>query len=218
MQQHRHVCTLVWLFLLSSTAVLAGDASSTRPLRLAIVNQVHFHLEVVAGAMHILKDYTTEPVDVYLPAKVVKTNWYGFFSWMGNNKSIRFKECKEYDGVTTYDLVWFISPEYHLPYIETTSKQMKPKVALYMVHNGHIKDADFKRIQALSPQLPLLSLAPHVAHYISNRTSQPTDWILPIYPFMPAKKCGLDDMQVCVTAVRCIICGASNAMWHVAVV
>jgi len=32
--------------------------------------QVHFHLEVVAGAVHVLQQLTTEPVTVYLPEKV----------------------------------------------------------------------------------------------------------------------------------------------------
>jgi hypothetical protein len=31
---------------------------------------VHFHLEIVAGAVHVLQQLTTEPVTVYLPAKV----------------------------------------------------------------------------------------------------------------------------------------------------
>jgi hypothetical protein len=32
-------------------------------------------LEVVAGAVHVLQQLTTEPVTVYMPAKVVKSNW-----------------------------------------------------------------------------------------------------------------------------------------------
>jgi hypothetical protein len=34
------------------------------------LRQVHFHLEVVVGAVHVLQQLTAQPVDVYLPAKV----------------------------------------------------------------------------------------------------------------------------------------------------
>ncbi len=64
-----------------------------------------------------------------------------------------------------------------------------------MVHNGHIPDDVFAALAALSPRLPLLTLAPHVATYISNRTqSVPPQWVLPIYPFVPAKPCDLKDL------------------------
>ena len=47
-----------------------GEDKGERGPRFAIYNQVHFHLEVVAGAVHVLQQLTTEPVTVYLPAKV----------------------------------------------------------------------------------------------------------------------------------------------------
>eukprot|EP00879_Flechtneria_rotunda_P019704 GHRR01020705.1.p1 GENE.GHRR01020705.1~~GHRR01020705.1.p1 ORF type:complete len:222 (+),score=62.43 GHRR01020705.1:167-832(+) len=202
-------CTRQWqlraaALLLALLCVLQqhGCSASDAPLQLAVVNQVHFHLEVVAGAMHLLKHLTSAPVTIYLPAKVLKTNWYGFTSWLGGREGFIWKECKEYDGATTYDLVWFISPEYHIPWVAATAKQMQPKVAMYMVHNGHIPDADFNRIKAWSPDFPLLTLAPHVAKYISNRTgSVEPQWILPIYPYQPANACALADLQVRAAAV-----------------
>lgn len=171
--------------------------SADTPLRFAIVNQVHFHLEVVAGAMHVLKGMTSDPVTIYLPAKVLSTGWYGFTNWLGKKEGFIWKECKEYDGVTTYDLVWFISPEYHIPWVQQISQQMKPKVAMYMVHNGHIPDTDFNKIKAISGKFPLITLSPHVAKNISSRAA-PTEpqWILPIYPYQPANTCTLADIQV----------------------
>eukprot|EP00878_Enallax_costatus_P027190 GHUV01029251.1.p1 GENE.GHUV01029251.1~~GHUV01029251.1.p1 ORF type:complete len:273 (+),score=50.88 GHUV01029251.1:233-1051(+) len=170
--------------------------AADRPLQFAIVNQVHFHLEVVAGAMHVLKGMTSAPVTIYLPAKVLKTGWYGFTTWLGNKEGFLWKECKEYDGVTTYDLVWFISPEYHIPWVQQVSQQMKPKVAMYMVHNGHIPAADFNRIKAMSGRFPLITLSPHVAKNISAKAA-PIDpqWVLPIYPYSPANTCSLADIQ-----------------------
>ena len=69
---------------------------------------------------------------------------------------------------------------------------MKPSVAMYMVHNGHIPAAAFDSLAALSRGFPLLTLAPHVAKFISNRTApgEPTpDWVLPIYPFQVGAAC-----------------------------
>lgn len=181
----------------------AAAQAAGRPLQLAIVNQVHFHLEVVAGAMHVLRGLTSAPVTVYLPAKVLKNNWYGFTAWLGKAEGFVWKECKEYDGNTTYDLVWFISPEYNQAWVETVAAQMAPKVGMFMVHNGHIPDAEFKRVKAMAGRAPLLTLAPHVAKNISHRTGDVApDWILPIYPYVPANTCLLADIQVCARGRR----------------
>uniref|UniRef100_A0A383VTG1 Glycosyl transferase family 1 domain-containing protein n=1 Tax=Tetradesmus obliquus TaxID=3088 RepID=A0A383VTG1_TETOB len=174
----------------------AQHVSAGAPLKIAIVNQVHFHLEVVAGAMHVLKPLTSGPVTVFLPAKVLKTNWYGFRNWLADKEGFEWKECKEYDGTTTYDLVLFISPEYQTSWVAQVAGQMKPKVALYYVHNGHIPDAEFNRIKAMSPKFPLLTLSPHVAKNISARAAPvEPQWLLPIFPYTPASVCSLADIQ-----------------------
>jgi hypothetical protein len=140
---------------------------------------------------------TSAPVTVYLPAKVLKTNWYGFINWLGGREGFIWKEGKEYDGKTTYDLVWFITPERHIPWITTVSQQMQPKVAMYMVHNGHLPDSDFKALRTMSGKLPLLTLSPHVSKNITGKTGEVApEWILPIFPYTPATECKLEDLQV----------------------
>eukprot|EP00882_Tetradesmus_deserticola_P011348 GHRQ01012006.1.p1 GENE.GHRQ01012006.1~~GHRQ01012006.1.p1 ORF type:complete len:210 (+),score=43.33 GHRQ01012006.1:43-672(+) len=181
------------LLLCSTVQHVSADAS----LKIAIVNQVHFHLEVVAGAMHVLKPLTSGTVTVFLPAKVLKTNWYGFRNWLADKEGFEWKDSKDYDGTTTYDLVLFISPEYHTSWVAQITEQMKPKVALYYVHNGHIPDADFSKLKALSPKFPLLTLSPHVAKNISARAApMEPQWLLPIFPYAPASVCSLADVQV----------------------
>jgi hypothetical protein len=171
------------------------------PLQLAIVNQVFFHLEVVAGAMHVLRDFSSAPLTVYLHEKVMNTDWYGFKSWMGTQQGVVWKDCKDYDGKKQYDVVWFVSPEYHLPWVAARVAEMKPKVALQMVHNGHIKDEDMQKVLKLTSGSTVYTLAPHVAKYITNRTKAPTEWILPIFPYTPANVCALADLQVGVLVV-----------------
>ena len=187
----RSSCFLL-LVLLASAAISINAA----PLQLAIWNQVWFHLEVVAGAMHVLGELTSAPITIYLNERVMKTDWYGFKSWMGKRPGVIWKDCKEYDGKTEYDLVWFVSPEYHLPYIAQVTAQMKPKVGLYMVHNGHIPFEEIKKVEELAKGSAILSLAPHVANFVANRSSLPTEWILPIYPYQPANVCALNDLTV----------------------
>lgn len=203
MRRHRSSSAGAGPLLLLAALLLAAQppaaaAADGKPLQIAIVNQVHFHLEVVAGAMHVCKEMTSDPVTVYLPAKVLKTNWYGFINWLGGREGFIWKEGKEYDGKTTYDLVWFITPERHIPWVTTVSQQMQPKVAMYMVHNGHLPDSDFKALRTMSGKLPLLTLSPHVAKNITGKTGDVLpEWILPIFPYTPATQCQLEDLQVC---------------------
>ncbi|KIZ04003.1 hypothetical protein MNEG_3957 [Monoraphidium neglectum] len=127
---------------------------------------------------------------------------------MGNMEGVVFKDCSRYDGVTTYDLVWFVTPEFPQPSKRLTKDQhraqmrqmigqMQPKVLMYMVHNGHMKNDDWEKIKSLaSPDVPVLTLAPHVAASIGDRgLPLPPDWILPIFPFDPPNPCTLADLK-----------------------
>ena len=49
---------------------------------------------------------------------------------------------------------------------------MQPALQLFYIHNGHCPDQDFEQLKALSPDLPLVGMAPHVASYVSNRLQQ----------------------------------------------
>ncbi|GBF89288.1 hypothetical protein Rsub_02165 [Raphidocelis subcapitata] len=192
--------------------LLLPAASAAGP-RCAIYNPVHFHLEVVAGAVNVLQQLTTEPVDVYLPEKVVKANWYGFLSWMGEMEDVRLIDSNNYDGVTHYDLVWFISPEFRPPalkmsvaeHVKATGEmiaRMQAKVVMLMVHNGHLPEDVFNGVASLAtPGVPLLTLAPHVASSIANRTRSP-GWLLPTLPFAPAAPCALADVKAGRQCVR----------------
>jgi hypothetical protein len=145
----------------------------------------------------VCKELTSAPVTVFLPAKVLKHNWHGFMDWTGGMKGFIWKDSSEYDGEATYDLVWFVTPESNIPWITTVSQQMQPKVAMYMVHNGHMPDSKFKALRNLSGKVPLLTLSPHVAKNITGKTGKVAPkWILPILPYSPATECKLEDLKV----------------------
>jgi hypothetical protein len=73
---------------------------------------------------------------------------------------------------------------------------------MLMVHNGHLADDVFNGVASLAtPGVPLLSLAPHVAASIANRTQSP-GWLLPTLPFVPPSPCALADVKAGRQCVR----------------
>jgi hypothetical protein len=187
----------------------------TRPLRIAIFNQVTIHLHVVAGAMHVLRPLTSAPVAVFLPAQVLKGNLYGFMDkgWIGSSEGFLWRDVQQFDQEERFDLVWFISPEWDTKYIKDVAQQMNPRMALYYVHNGHMPAEDFDILKGLSPDLPLLTMAPHVAQYVRRRLQENSsstagvaaaaaaaacdaEWVLPIFPYQPAEPCTQQHAEV----------------------
>jgi hypothetical protein len=164
----------------------------------AIYNQLHSHLEVVAGAIHVLQHFTTSPITVYVHRRVISDNLYGFKAWMQPQRGIVLKKCKEYDNATRYDLVWFVSPEYDLAEVADRIKQMQPKAFLLMIHNGHMLEEPMQKLIQLAGDQPLFSLAPHVANFTMKRprVTKQVEWVLPIYPFSPAQPCTSSNTQV----------------------
>jgi hypothetical protein len=74
---------------------------------------------------------------------------------------------------------------------------MDPKVLMYMVHNGHMAEPEWDKVKSLaSKDVPVLTLAPHVANSIGDRgLPVAPDWILPIFPFEPRKPCTLEALE-----------------------
>lgn len=169
-------------------------------LRFAVINQEPSHLEVVVGVMHVLRGLTSLDVHVYLHAKVLARNMHGFASWMRGIPGVAWRQLTEYDGREQYDLAWFLSPEYNIPYVELVIASMQPKVTLLYVHNAHMPEPVFARLRKLQAAagVPFVTLAPHVARYIQNRTAGTDDavdpvWILPVYPYAATRECGMLD-------------------------
>jgi hypothetical protein len=205
----------------------AANGLPDRPLRLAIFNQVNIHLHVVAGAMHVLRPLSSAAVTVFLSAEVLEGNLYGFMDegWIGSMEGFNWRDVKQFDQEERFDLVWFISPEWDTKYISSVAQQMNPRMALYYVHNGHMPEEDFDILKGLSPELPLLTMAPHVAQYVRTRlqenssstaaapaaapaAAQDAEWVLPIFPYQPAEPCTHQQAQVSRRL------GSGPASWH----
>jgi hypothetical protein len=70
-----------------------------RPLRLAIINQVSFHLHVVSGAMRVLRALSSAPVTVWVSTPVLKNCW-GFCEAMAREPGFVWRDCAELDLAT----------------------------------------------------------------------------------------------------------------------
>lgn len=164
------------------TPVAAGPAP-----RIAIVNHVNFHLEVLGGVLHLLKDFPN--VHVYLHSKVLKENMFGFWDWNGRNPGMDFRDFADYKG-DGYDFIWLISPEWRVGEIKKMVAAARPQLVVAYVHNGNSQQLE--DVAGIHPSTELLALSAHVADYINQRAPKKqrrADWLLPIKPFAPPKPC-----------------------------
>lgn len=176
----------VGMALLASLAValLFGciGAQAAKPT-IALVNHVHFHLEVVAGYLEVL-DATMGDVTVFLHPRVVVGNHMGFMDYLGYNK-LTFKDYR--DLKSHYDVIIFISPEWNLPTVQAIVQVSKPKVVIAAIHNGNAKT--LKSIASLTSNTHLVTLAPHVANNVSSVSQNIVHWVLPTKAFTASNPC-----------------------------
>lgn len=159
-----------------------------------------------AGSLHVLQAMTSALITVYLPDEVYKENWYGFMDWLGKRTDVDWRLCKNYkqDAGERYDIVWFISPEWDINLTEAVIETLNPRMVLMYLHNGHMPQDDFNRLRALSRDLPLLTMAPHVANYVQQRlNADPTaagaskaEWMIPTLKYEGNRRCKLPQLQV----------------------
>lgn len=90
----------------AAAASASDDDSKHRPLKLAIYNQVNYHLHVVAGAMRVLQALTPAPICVFLTSKVIRNNHFGFMDWLGSEKGFVWKDIStagEHSGSEAFE-------------------------------------------------------------------------------------------------------------------
>lgn len=183
---------LLSLVVVVSKLCFTMGTEGAPPQRIALVNQEHFHYEIVGGLLHVLRSYYKGDVDVYLN-KLSFNDEGNSTVWLKSiNPDIEVKDYRFYVG-STYDAVVFISPEYNLPYVDRFIKATRPYSGISIIHNG-----DFKRLALLSERLPsmrFMTLSPHVAKCLTdNKTNIEVDWMLPIYPTVLKSPCTHDNV------------------------
>ncbi|KAG1677812.1 hypothetical protein FOA52_008576 [Chlamydomonas sp. UWO 241] len=181
----------------TAVTLVKGDSkpftSSVKPseecpsLRIAIINGVSFHFEILAGLLHVLQPYE-KYVDVYMSPWIRRENYDGAWDLVRWSKAnFRSMSEKIADKKLRYDLVVLVSPDYELEQNKLLLEQMRPALTVAIVHNADF--GNMTRLLGLSDPLELLTLSPHVAASLAAATQRPTDWILPVYPVRPEPDC-----------------------------
>ena len=110
--------------------------SPTKPRpRIAIVSEKAFHLEVLAGFMHILEPYADSTTVYMHPLNFAGRPFdYGFATFVAGFKG----QMRGLPSISMprFDLIIFISPEYRVSYVRDFILRAKPAAVLFMVHNG----------------------------------------------------------------------------------
>ena len=160
-------------------------------LRIALVNGVSFHFEILAGLLHVLKPYE-DHLEVFLSPWIQKENYDGAFDLVKWSKAkFRKTNMNVASLKLEYHIVILISPDYELKLNQRLLQQMRPKLTLAIVHNSDYKEMD-SLLKIAPGDLELLSLSPHVAKSLAESTGQKTDWMLSVYPYKPEKECAQD--------------------------
>lgn len=195
MARVRRSCLLALVLCLISAS---PSFAKTKPKpTIALVNHVHFHLEVIAGFLEIFREYESQ-LTVFLHPKLLQQNFMGFLEWVGPPVGT-FVDYRDV-GDKKFDIAIFISPEWSLPYIQKFVNITKPKTVIAMIHNGN--SANLQEIASLVPNTQLITLSPHVAKNVSGSVSNLVDWVLPVLPFIAPKPCSEADLSANSGCVR----------------
>lgn len=155
-------------------------------LRIALVNGVNFHFEVLSGLMHVLQPYERN-MDVFLSPYARTANFDGAWELIKWSKANFMRTDKLSAIKQPYDLVILVSPDYELQANEDLLRAMKPRMTVSIVHNANYEHMD--KLLSISPRMELLTLSPHVAKALAANTQRKVDWMLAVYPVPPDEDC-----------------------------
>ena len=173
----------------SSTPFLPSlDMAKSCPhLRIAVINGVSFHFEVLAGILHVLRPYESS-TDVYMSPWIQNENYDGAWDLVKWSKAtFRSVNANLKSLKLNYGLAILVSPDYELTANKKLLDQMNPRITVAVVHNSDF--ADMESLLKLSSNMELLTLSPHVSDSLSKATGRPASWMLPVLPVKPNPDC-----------------------------
>jgi hypothetical protein len=183
-------------------------------LRIALLNGVDFHFEVLSGLLHVLQPYEKQ-LHVYLSPHKENATFHGAWDlirWASKvlharppdmhagpdpplccwlQASWRTTDAVE---VPIYDILILVSPDYEFLAHEALIKRMKPSLTLAIIHNPSWQH--LPKMMAMFPKLQLLALAPHVASALARTSKRNTDWLLAVYPVPVHENCMATDPKL----------------------
>ncbi|KAG1672725.1 hypothetical protein FOA52_005203 [Chlamydomonas sp. UWO 241] len=176
-------------------ALVAGGDAGKKP-SIAIVDEKFFHLEVVAGVMHVLSPYA-DSTTVFLhplnfPSRPVD---YGFMD-LFERSDVTLRALPVL-SIPHYDIMIFISPEYRVDYVRELIDKSRPKAVVAWVHNGDSRGA--LHMPQLHPNTHVFTLSPHVSKYVGNVLQMDVPWVLPLLGLDPVDPCDNARLTECLS-------------------
>ena len=161
--------------------------------RIAVVNDIAGHFEVLGGVLHVLLSMGLSP-DVYYTGRVDAPDSLGLKSWITqasttlssspsgtiNWYALRLGATANIRAQTVMCITAELAPKVCQEMVST----LRPKNLLLWVHRADTATATSK-ILLLHKKIELLALAPHVAALANTRMRRPVQWAVPIAPFVP---------------------------------
>lgn len=153
-------------------------------VKVAVVNDVLFHFEVVAGILSALSDFSSS-LDVYLHPQVFSENVLGSYDLVRQYKA-SYKTINGTDFQQA-DLLVLVSPEYDTARNRELVRLLRPSTVLAFIHNGD--SPHLPNITSLHAHTHLITLSPHVSGYVSARMNRTVNWLMPFHEFKAEAPC-----------------------------
>ena len=178
------------------TAASSPGKSKSSP-RIAIVSERAFHLEVLAGYIHILEHYAATTTVFMHPLNFPdRALDFGFIEFMSDEFTGDVRGLPAL-GMPPFDVVIFISPEYRVNYAKEFVARAKPQLVILVVHNGDAETVS--DLRTVHKNAVLVTLAPHVAKFVSDRLKYQVDWMLPLRALKPINVCNDANLHSCLS-------------------
>ncbi|GLC66651.1 hypothetical protein PLESTF_000456900 [Pleodorina starrii] len=165
-------------------------------LRIAIINQVSCHYEVLTGLVHLFEPHAQQ-TDIYISNLTTAARGVGAWELLApyHSNFIFLNETTRMllnsSSSPSYDLVVLVSPEYHKVEIGEWVRNIRPRMTVVYIHN--VGGMEIQELVAAVSQgggeIKLTTLSPHTSDLLASIVGQPVDWVLASYPFSPNRSC-----------------------------
>ncbi|KXZ51932.1 hypothetical protein GPECTOR_11g58 [Gonium pectorale] len=198
----------------SNITAKAADLSACPTLRIAVINGVPYHYEVLAGLLHVLSPYAPH-TDVYLNRYTRAPTADGAWELLRWSKAKFTTITRGLASVLAkrrpkYDLVILVSTDYELDALTELLKHLPRRLTIAYIHNSDYEHmprllevtagSSANRSSAVGSaagdggggagsEVQLVTLSPHAARSLAAASGQPVEWVLAAYPFQPQPDC-----------------------------
>lgn len=172
--------------LLVLPLILVSCSAPRKHYRIAVINEIAGHYEVISGLLHCLRDYQHD-LAVFFNGRLSLTNTTGFKEWLGGQVGYWAEINNIFDYNITADVTISISAEFSWRIHAKSVKHLRSKRLLVFVHRAD--NSILRRVRHIHPNITYVALSPTVARYSQGIWNLTTHWILPILPWNPLSKC-----------------------------